>query len=146
MKWNKIVYDSINGYVKYVSEGYTIMRTHDRNMLTGKEMSPQYQYYEILKGTIEVGRRNTLKEAKRFAEEKKDIKYFDLGNFAASLEPTASGNFKIKVAIKSNSYETQIVVFETIHSTIEDALIEILSYAEVEEEDFNEFRERVKGE
>ena len=67
-------------------------------------------------------------------------KYYNLGGVVASIERTSSDYFKTVVV--EDSLEGKKLVWEQMHSTEADALKEILSYAEIEEEDFNE----VKGE
>ena len=68
--WKKVTY-TVNGrdYNKYEYGNCTLKRTHSKNMFTGKEMSPQYQVWEIFIGGKKVDYRQSIKDAKKFAEE-----------------------------------------------------------------------------
>lgn len=65
MKWSRVQYNS-RGHVKYVSGDFTIKRTHDLNMFTGREMSAENQRWEIFKNDEKIEWAFTLREAKAY--------------------------------------------------------------------------------
>lgn len=68
MKWEKQYYDNVRGYSKYVCGDYTIKRTHNLNIFTGREMSAANQVWQIFRGDEKIGFKCTLREAKAFVE------------------------------------------------------------------------------
>lgn len=68
MKWTKVYYDTTRGYIKYVSGDYTIKRTHNKNIWTGREMGAVNQKWEIFKNGEKIWWEFTFSDAKKYVE------------------------------------------------------------------------------
>lgn len=59
-------------------------------------------------------------------------KYYEIGAFKFKLEKTSSGYYELTTYFDGENW------FTHMFSTLEQALVEILSYAEISEEDMEE--------